>query len=244
MHDARLAVIYDVDNPDGPDHDYFRSLAYEVDARVVTDLGCGTGILTATLTDDQRTVVGIDPDPAMLARAASRPGGDAVEWRLGASERIDGDANDLVIMSGNVAMHIIGDDWPRTLRDIQRGLKPGGRLAFETRNPLAEAWRRWNEPLSERATPVGRLRESVTTDPPDAAGVVVMHCHNEFIDDGGAVVEIDQPLQFRSLEQVSADLTAAGLEVLNVWRGWDRTPFSNTAEEPLMVFEARRPADG
>ncbi|HHW84054.1 MAG TPA: methyltransferase domain-containing protein, partial [Actinomycetales bacterium] len=73
--DQRLAVIYDLDNPDGSDHDYFRSLVDDANAEVVTDLGCGTGILTVTLTRPGRRVVGIDPAPAMLARAASRPGG-------------------------------------------------------------------------------------------------------------------------------------------------------------------------
>lgn len=236
--DDRLAVIYDIDNPDGPDHDLFRTLAVEADARTITDLGCGTGILTVTLAGPGRRVVGIDPAPVMLKRAASRPGGDAVEWALGTSERIETGASDLIIMSGNVAMHIIGDDWTQTLRDVARGLKPGGRLVFEARNPLAEAWRTWNDQLTQRDTPAGRLRESATTDPPGADGVVTMHCHNEFIDDG-STIDVDVRLQFRSLEQVVSDLAAARLEVINVWRDWARTPFTNTPVEPLMVFEAR-----
>lgn len=51
----------------------------------------------------------------------------------------------------------------------------------------------------------------------------------------------DLRLQFRSLEQIVADVSAAGLEVLNVWQDWARTPFTNTAAEPLMAFEARLP---
>lgn len=61
--DARLAAVYDVDNPDGPDHDFFRALADEVSATRIVDLGCGTGILTVTLTRDDREVTGIDPAP-------------------------------------------------------------------------------------------------------------------------------------------------------------------------------------
>lgn len=241
--DDRLAVIYDIDNPDGPDHDFFRTLAVETGARTITDLGCGTGILTVTLAGPGRRVVGIDPAPVMLKRASSRPGGDAVEWILGTSERIETGANDLIIMNGNMAMHIIRGDWTRTLRDVARGLKPGGRLAFEARNPLAAAWRTWNDAPTERDTPVGRLRESATTDPPGADGVITMHCHNEFIDDGSAI-DVDVRLQFRTLEQVVTDLSAAGLEVINVWRDWARTPFTNTPAEPLMVFEARISAAG
>lgn len=235
--DARLAAIYDTDNPDGPDHDYFRALAAETGAERIVDLGCGSGILTATLTGPGRTVVGIDPAPAMLAVAAARPGGDAVEWRPGTSERIVTGEADLVVMTGNVAMHVLGADWSAALADVARGLRPGGVLAFESRNPAAEAWRGWNETESERDTVVGRLRESLVTTEPDAHGVVTMHCHNDFLDAGG-VVDVDQRLQFRSREQLGTDLEGAGLTIGAVWRDWARTPFTDTAEEPLMIFEA------
>ncbi|MDO5535078.1 MAG: class I SAM-dependent methyltransferase, partial [Propionibacteriaceae bacterium] len=207
------------DNPDGPDHDYFRGFVNDVSPHVVMDLGCGTGILTVTLAAPGRTVVGIDPAPAMLNIAAARPGAGDVEWRLGAGEQIGTNTADVVIMSGNVAMHIIEDQWHQALDHIARCLRPGGVLAFEARNPLAKAWESWNEPLAERETPAGRLRESLVTDPPNDAGVVSMHCYNEFVDDG-TVVEVDQMLQFRSFDQLRADLSAAGLDLVNTWRDW------------------------
>lgn len=235
--DDLLAAIYDDDNPDGQDHDYYRALAARLHATRITDLGCGTGILTVTLVAPGRRVLGIDPAAAMLGRAAARPGGDAVEWRLGTSKLIDAGESDLITMTGNVAMHILGNDWHTTLSDIRRGLKPGGVLAFETRNPEARAWTRWNDPGSERSTAVGRLRESTTTTAPDADGVVTMGCHNEFLD-ADCVVDVEQRLQFRTAGQVTADLNNAGLTVLRIWRDWNRTPFTGSAAEPLMVFEA------
>ena len=113
--DARLAAIYDVDNPAGEDHAFFRRVADEVSAarastRIV-DLGCGTGILTVTLAGPGRDVVGIDPAEAMLAAARARPGGDGVEWRHGDAGLIAPDSADLVVMSGNVAMHLVDDDY-------------------------------------------------------------------------------------------------------------------------------------
>ncbi|MBG6192269.1 putative TPR repeat methyltransferase [Arthrobacter sp. CAN_A212] len=138
-NDDLLAAIYDDDNPDGEDHDYYRALTKRLKATHITDLGCGTGILTVTLVASGRNDVGIDPAAAMLARAANRSSGDAVEWRLGTSTLIDDEANDLIIMTGNVAMHILGSDWHATLDNIARGLKSGGVLAFETRNPQALA---------------------------------------------------------------------------------------------------------
>ncbi|GAB3758182.1 class I SAM-dependent methyltransferase [Microlunatus parietis] len=237
--DWRLAAIYDADNPGGQDHVYFRELADRSEADRIIDLGCGTGSLTVTLARPGRSVVGIDPAAAMLAYAADRPGGDRVEWRLGTAERIDTESADLMIMSANVAMHIVGSDWDRALDDIARGLVPGGRLVFESRNPDAEAWRTWNGPLAVRQTPIGRLRESTTTTPPDAAGVVTMYCHNDFLDAGG-VLDVEQRLQFRSMQQIVADLERAGLEPGHVWKDWDRSPFTGGTEQRLMIFEASR----
>jgi trans-aconitate methyltransferase len=236
-NDDLLAAIYDGDNPNGRDHDYYRALATKLNAARITDLGCGTGILTVTLVAPRRKIVGIDPAAAMLARASSRGLGDSVEWRLGTSNLIDAGVNDLVIMTGNVAMHILGDDWYATLRDISQGLKRGGVLAFETRNPKTRAWTKWNDPGSERNTVVGRLRESTMTKEPDPDGVLKMQCHNEFID-ANHIVDVEQHLQFRTVDQITADLNRAGFSVLHVWSDWDGAPFTGSAAEPIMIFEA------
>ncbi|WP_230956173.1 class I SAM-dependent methyltransferase, partial [Micrococcus luteus] len=52
-----------------------------------------------------------DPAEAMLRVARARAGGDRVEWRRGTAELIEPASADLVIMSGNVAMHLIDQDW-------------------------------------------------------------------------------------------------------------------------------------
>ncbi|MGX9900781.1 hypothetical protein ACW0JT_14585 [Arthrobacter sp. SA17] len=71
----------------------------------------------------------------------------------------------------------------------------------------------------------------------DPDGVVTMKCHNEFID-ANHVVDVEQRLQFRTVDQITADLNHAGLTVLHVWSDWDGTPFTGSAAEPLMIFEA------
>lgn len=124
--DPRLAVVYDVDNPDGPDHDFFRALADRVGATSINDLGCGTGILTVTLATDGRQVTGIDPAPAMLERAKGRTGGDQVTWLQGTSAQIRPSSADLVIMSGNVAMHITGPTGGPPWTTSRRGFAPAG----------------------------------------------------------------------------------------------------------------------
>lgn len=238
--DPRLAVIYDIDNPDGPDHEFFRAVTDEVGAARITDLGCGTGLLTVTLATEGRHVTGIDPAPAMLDRARGRPGGHRVTWILGTAAQISPSSADLMLMSGNVAMHLIGPAWRDTLERIAQGLRPGGTLVFESRNPEARAWLQWNDEPADRATPVGTLRESLTTDPPDADGVVTMHVRNEFLD-AGERLDFDQELQFRSHGQIVADLAAVGLQVTATYRDWSSQPFTGGPDQPLMVFTAERP---
>ena len=108
---------------------------------------------------------------------------------------------------------------------------------IESRNPEARLWQNWNEAPAERWTAVGRLGESTRITEPDPDGVVIMYCHNDFLDAGG-VLDIEQRIQFRTVHQISADLARAGLTPHHVWRDWFRTPFTGGADQPLMIFEA------
>ncbi|MDO5662936.1 MAG: class I SAM-dependent methyltransferase [Brachybacterium sp.] len=234
----RLVALYDEDNPDGPDHDWFRALADEKVARTILDLGCGTGLLTVTLAGSGRTVLGIDPSAAMLEVARSRPGGEQVQWIHGTSGDIPrGVTADLAVMSANVVQHLLGEDLGRTLSHLASPLSPGAVLAFESRNPVARAWEDWaHEGETERDTAQGRLRESAEVGPPDGNGVVRCVFTNRFED--GEVVTEELILAFRTREQIEDALRTAGFDRIQVWRDWQRTPF--TGDGPLMVFEARR----
>lgn len=236
--DPAVAADYDAANPDGPDHDFFRRLAQETGAERIVDLGCGTGLLTVTLAETGRAVVGIDPAEAMLEVARTRPGGDAVRLLRGTAELIEPATADLVIMSGNVAMHLVGDDWHDALSRIAAGLLPGGRLAFETRNPALRAWEDWTSEPTETTTTAARLLESEVTSAPDHRGVVVHRWRSEDLTTG-TVQEGEEHLQFRSPAQVRADLEAVGLSVERISGGWDRREFDEAADA-LMVVEAVR----
>ncbi|MBB2924055.1 class I SAM-dependent methyltransferase [Cellulomonas cellasea] len=236
-HDPRLVAFYDEDNPDGPDHDWFRALADETGAAAVLDLGCGTGLLTVSFARPGRRVVGVDPSPSMLARARVRPGGADVRWVLGDSRDVPEGPYDLAVMSGNVAQHVPDGDWERTLDDLRRALRPGGVLAFESRNPRARAWERWGtaEPTT-RPTAHGPLREWMEVRE-TAPGRVLLTAHNRFEDTGEHVVET-VTLAFRERAVLERQLAAAGFAVEGVWADWHRTPA--VASSPLLVLEARR----
>lgn len=236
--DPRLVDLYDIDNPDGPDHDFYRSLADELDARSILDLGCGTGMLTVSLARVGRDVIGVDPSEAMLAFAHARPGGDLVDWIQGDSTAIPNADFDYAVMTGNVAQHLGKEEWRRALGDLRRGMSAGGTLAFESRNPLARAWESWASPeRSTRETPHGALVEWMAADE-IAPGTVRIQAFNRFVETGETVVE-DFELQFRALADVRADLERASFTVVAVYGDWNRTPFRDDAAVMVFVATAR-----
>lgn len=236
-YDARLVELYDIDNPDGPDHDHIRALADEIGAQSIVDVGCGTGLLTVSLARPGRRVVGVDPSATMLAYAARRPGAGAVTWVLGDSRAIAGGPFDLAVMSGNVVQHIPDPAWERTLADVRAALRDGAVLVFESRNPRARAWTTWSgvEPTT-RSTDHGLLREWMEVDELKP-GRVLLTAYHQFVDTGEVVVET-LTLEFREREVIEQQLESAGFEVAQVWGDWSRTPV--TDDSPLLVVEARR----
>ncbi len=237
-YDPRLVELYDLDNPDGPDHDFYRALADDVSASSVLDIGCGTGILTVTLAEPDRTVVGIDPSASMLRYAVGRPGAGAVRWIRGDSSAIPSGEFDYAIMTGNVAQHIFDPAWSQTLLHVQRALRTGGVLAFESRNPRVRAWDAWaTDAATVRPTSHGPLQEWLdVSEQPD--GLVVLTAHHVFERTSEHIVET-QTLAFRHRNVIEQQLLDAGMAVDAVWGDWSRNP--SHEDSPIMVFQARKP---
>lgn len=238
-YDRRLVDLYDEDNPAGPDHAFYRGLADTMNATSVIDLGCGTGNLTVTLARPGRSVVGVDPSRTMLDRASRRDHADRVEWLHGDSRDVRARSADLALMTGNVPQHIDDHAWARTLRDLRRSLRPGGVLAFESRNPAARAWADWSSPQpSERQTVHGPLVEWATVEEA-APGVVQVAFHNRFTDTGDVVVQ-HETLHFRSREAIEGELDRAGFDVEAVYGDWRRGPFADSSAVMIFVASAVR----
>lgn len=237
--DPRLVDQYDIENPHGPDFDFFLALADELHAQRVVDLGCGTGLLTRQLAVDGRAVTGVDPAAAMLAYARRQPGAERVTWIEGDSHALGTPAADLVLMTSNVAQVFLDDDeWAATLRHIHAALRPGGHLAFESRNPADRAWERWNPEttLARLETPHGPVETWLEVGGV-ANGRVHFRGHNIFKNTGEDVV-VASTLRFRSHAEISASLREAGFTVAQVYGSWEKRLFEETNR--MMIFVARR----
>jgi SAM-dependent methyltransferase len=134
-HDPRLVAHYDSWDPDRGDISFYIDLAAQISAESVVDLGCGTGLLAVELARRGCQVTGIDPSKAMLDFARARPDAEKVHWIQGDATALGEQQFDLAVMTGHV-VQVIQDDREllETFAAIRRALRPGGRLAFDSRN--------------------------------------------------------------------------------------------------------------
>jgi SAM-dependent methyltransferase len=95
---------------------------------VVGDLGCGTGQFTETVAPYVSRVVSVDASPDMLEAARQRlKGSRNVELRQGELEALPVDAGELDVAMLSLVLHYSPAP-TRTLSEVSRVLKPGGRV--------------------------------------------------------------------------------------------------------------------
>ncbi len=143
-------------------------------------------------------------------------------------------------MMGHVAQ-VIADDhgWARTLAAAQRALRPGGRVAFESRNPEAREWTTWTPQASRRwlhHPALGQVEvwQEVLAVHGDRVSSAI---HYRFAADGQELVSTSE-LRFRSQAELTRSLADAGFSVEQVFGSWDRRPVG--PDSPELIFVAAR----
>jgi hypothetical protein len=124
------------------------------------------------------------------------------------------------------------------LADVRRALRPGGRLAFETRNPAVQGWRGWTreESFGSYPWPGGGSYDSWVQVSSVEPGLVSFDGVTGLPD--GRTITSPSTLRFRTREQVEQSLGAAGFAIEKVYGDWDRSPATPVSRE-LIVIAAR-----
>ncbi|MEZ5830716.1 MAG: class I SAM-dependent methyltransferase [Dongiaceae bacterium] len=234
--DPRLAACYDAINPPDAADAFYLALAGDA-PKVVLDMACGTGRLAVSLAERGHRVTGADPSAGMLKVARSRPGTERVTWvESDAASLALATRFDLIIMTGHAFQVLLSDDEVRAgLGALRRHLAPDGRLAFETRNPLAEEWRGWIPGLTREIVQVpGIGAVEVYNDIASAeSNLVTYETHFRFAPDDKVVAR--DTLRFMSQAELAAFLADAGFRDLTWFGNWDRSPVSATSPEIIAV---------
>jgi 2-polyprenyl-3-methyl-5-hydroxy-6-metoxy-1,4-benzoquinol methylase len=235
--DPRLTEVYDLDNPWAEDTEFYLALAGSEPCRVL-DLGCGTGTLCCALAERGHRVTGVDPAGPMLAIAATKPHAEKVEWvQCRAQDYRSQHLFDLIVMMGHVFQILLTDEEVLAVLDtMRRRLKPGGRAAFETRNPNLNWSHIWgtHAPV-KHMVPGGHLRETIQITS-DRGELISFQQHFEFPD---VKVASSSTLRFMRRRKVEHLIAQAGLSVRELFGDWDRSRFQ--AKQSLeMIFVVER----
>lgn len=236
FRDARLVAVYDAAYQWSRDDEFFLAIVNETPSARVLDLGCGTGRLTTALAAAGHRVTGVDPAEASLVAARAKPAAAQVTWIEGSSAMLPNRSFDVAVMTSHVAQFFVDDAaWAVALADLQRALVPGGRLIFDTRNPTAQAWQRWNPSDTRRllALPDGQIVETWTVATAVTGGVVTFTHHYVF--GQGERLLSTASLRFRNEDEIRTSLRQAGFVVESIYGGWQRQPVGDGDDGELLV---------
>jgi SAM-dependent methyltransferase len=162
--------------------------------------------------------------------------GDRVHWICGDAGRLGTPDADLAIMTGHVAQFFVSDEsWHDALTALRAALRPGGRLAFESRNPAAREWEGWTREARRSFVDPAAGRVDLWSEVDAVAdGIVSYANHYEFAATGEELVSPMQ-LRFRTGEELTRSLADAGFAVEHVYGDWDRRPAGATTRELIVV---------
>jgi len=237
--DPALTALYDALNPAGDDTAFYLGRATPGDR--ILDIGCGTGLTARLFAERGHEVTGVEPAAAMLAVARNNDVGGRISWVEADARTLDLPQRfDLAIMTGHVFQVFAADDARAVLQAAFRHLESGGRLVFDSRNPLRRAWQHWTPQHSARRIVVEGLgqvdvRHAVTAVEGEWVTFVSEH---RFIE-SGIVKASHSRLRFPPSTEITAMLQATGFTGIELYGDWNGNPFTPDSAEIIVC--ARKP---
>jgi SAM-dependent methyltransferase len=184
------------------------------------EAGCGTGTLLLALAAQRPSwrLTGTDASPAMLARAAGKPGAGAIAWhRTPLGQPVPGPPFDAAGCFFNTLNHLTdAAHLGRALASLGAALRPGGLLAFDVNNHAGYA--RWWNGGHLYEGPGWRMQSEARYDQTlREAQARIAICR------GSVAAEVTVRERLFTDGEITAALEAAGLDVIS-FEPWSPTP--------------------
>ena len=232
-----MAELYELESPPWTEADeFFLSVADRRPSSRVADVGFGVGWLAIGLAAAGHEVTGVEPNAAFLDRARTKDGADRVTWVRGTAGDLAEGAFDVAMMTGHVAQAFVDDDeWADVLTDLERALVPGGTLAFDSVDPAAKGWERWDGGWSgtfadgRRFASMAQVKAVVDDVVTFEVGTVLP---------GGELRYGVSDYRFRSEHLLRESVARAGFHIEATFGGWRREPVGQGDGEIVVVARA------
>lgn len=233
--EPKLAALYDLGNGRGVDTDFYESLTGEPPQDIL-DLGCGTGLLCHLYAQRGHRVTGIDPAKPMLDVAKAKPNGNAINWECATAEAFSCKrAFDLIVMTGHAFQCLLSDrQISSALETMSTHLKPGGRVVFESRNPVIDWDNEWAREvrLETREGVVMCRRRMIKCSRAECLSFAWDYSIE------ADIITSESTLRFASHAKIIELAERKGLRPTKLSGDWFGGPFDpNTSKEMIFTFE-------
>lgn len=224
FEDPRLVSIYDSFDGKRVDLDHYLTLAGQLKAKSVLDLGSGTGCFACMLVEQGYDVICVEPAKASLEFAQTKPLARKVRWILGDATTLPVLKVDLVVMTGNVAQVFATDAaWNDTLSGLRKVLDSNGHLVFEVRDPARKAWLEWTKEKTYEKMSIPKVGQvEAWCEVMSVSQQLVSFRWTYVFESDGAVISSDSTLRFREKEEIVSSLREAGFSVKEIRDAPDR----------------------
>jgi SAM-dependent methyltransferase len=237
----RILPFYEKESLARSHLDFWRRLAREIRPRRILEIGAGLGRITAALAR-VAPASGIDVSLEMLAEARRRGGGSPVRFLAADARRVVFScAFDLIVAPGDPLSHMtVLEDRRRTLRAVARQLSADGTFVMDG------LYRHRQEIVSRKR----RIRHADGVLSIEEAWIPIgsddlWHARYRYRDDrrDGSVRKAGAAFRARAWDPATIESTFAscGLEIVDLWGGFDRSPFRRGSHRLIAVARPLRP---
>ncbi|HJW89412.1 MAG TPA: class I SAM-dependent methyltransferase [Anaerolineales bacterium] len=226
---------------------FWSSLAAQSNGPVL-ELGCGTGRVLLALAEAGYRVYGLDRDAGMLAVFSEQLPAFLAErvhfWRSDLGDFCTALQFSLVLLTCNTLSTLNTETRRRMFACLARQLSPGGMFAASRPNPTVlkrlpalsepEIETDFPHPLSGEPVQVSSAWERSNQE-------FILRWHYDHLFSDGRVerLTLETKHDLNSLEVYQGELHAAGLELVETWGDFERSPYQ--PESPDLILVAKKP---